>query len=204
MNKDDVQKIRDDVLRAVLPEVVFNGWNWPIIEVAGDDLGYSKAMISAVFPEKIKSVLDGFADLADREMISALGDVDPEALRVRDRVRVALMARYEWLNEHKEAERQALQYWVHPFRKMRAARIVWRTADRIWAWSGDQATDYNYYTKRSLLSGVIVSTSLAWLNDPSETMDNTASFLDRRIENVMQLGKALGRFKGRTSEKAQA
>ncbi len=204
MNKDDLQKIRDDILKEALPEVIFNGWNWPSVEISGVNAGYGKAMVAAVFPDKMMDVLDGFADMADREMLRALSGVKAQNLRVRERVRVALMARYEFLNQYKEAERQALQFWVHPLRKVKAAKIVWRTADRIWNWAGDEATDYNRYTKRGLLSGVIVSTTLAWLNDPSESMDNTASFLDRRIENVMQLGMALNRFKGQKHTKASS
>ena len=195
MNKDDVTKIRDSILTSALPHVAFDGWVWEMIERASEEAGYEASMARAVFPDRIKDVLDGFADLADREMLLALEDTNIDDLRIRDRIRSALIARYEWLKPHKEALQQSVQFWMVPTRKPRGAKIVWRTADRIWNWAGDTATDYNHYTKRGLLSGILVSATLFWLNDTSEHMDNTKSFIDRRIENVMQFGKVLGRIK---------
>ena len=195
MNKDDVQNIRDAIVMAALPDVEFDGWNWSVVENAAVNAGYDTAMARAVFPDRIKDVLDGFADLADRKMLDALADINPEDMRVRDRVRVALLARYEWLQAHKEALRQSVQYWVVPTRKPRGAKLVWRTADRVWVWSQADSADFSRFSKRGLLSGIIVSTTFAFLNDDQENMDNTKAFLDRRIENVMQLGKVINKVK---------
>jgi len=95
-----------------------------------------------------------------------------------------------------------LSYWTMPPRGVRAGGVVWRTADRIWDWAGDTATDYNRYTKRALLCGVIGSTTLAWLGDGSGDMTATRAFLSRRIENVMQIGKFVGKIKGRGAARA--
>ena len=196
MDKQDIQKIRDDIVLVVLPNVPFDGWAWRSIENAAQEAGHSKAMARAVFPGRETDVLDALADWADREMLNVLSGVNIEDLRIRDRIRQAVMTRFEILNPHKEAVRASMKFWVVPTRKPRAAKIVWRTADCIWDWAGDMSDDYNRYTKRGLLSGVLVSTTLAWLNESSsENMDNTKAFLDRRIENVMQLGKVINKFK---------
>ncbi len=195
MNKTAVIQIRDDIIRAALPHVVFDGWVWEMVLRAAEEAGHKENVARAVFPEKMIDVLDGFADLADREMARALENINPEDLRIRDRVRKALMARYEWLGPHKEALRESLAFWAVPTRKPRAMKIVWRTADHIWGWAGDEARDYNRYTKRGLLSGIIVSTTLVWLNDADEEMRATREFMDRRIENIMQIGKFLGKLK---------
>ncbi len=195
MNKEDVSAIRDKIILAALPQVAFDGWVWGTVEQAAQDAGYEASMARAVFPDRMKDVLDGFADLADREMLKALKDTNIEDLRIRDRIRTAMLTRFVWLGPHKEALRQSIQFWMVPTRKPRGVKIIWRTADRIWSWAGDDATDYNRYTKRGLLSGIIVSATLAWLNDTSEDMDNTKAFLDRRIENVMQLGKIINKVK---------
>ena len=105
------------------------------------------------------------------------------------------MARMEVLQPFREAERQALAWWSLPHRQARGVRVLWRTADRIWGWAGDKAADYNRYTKRALLSGVIGATTLAWLGDDNGNMEEAEAFLDRRIENVMKWGNRLGRVK---------
>ena len=192
-------EIRDEILLAALPNVAFDGWTWEMVCAAAIDAGHSENVARAVFPGKMVDVLDHFSDWADREMLKALESVNPEDLRVRDRVREALFARFEVLNSFKDAVNQSLHFWLWPTRKPRALKITWRTADRIWDWAGDTAADYNRYTKRGLLSGVIASTTLAWLNDDTQDMDKTKAFLDRRIENVMQLGKVVRSVKQKVS-----
>ncbi len=61
----------------------------------------------------------------------------------------------------------------------------------------DTATDFNFYTKRGLLAGVQSSTVLYWLGDESEGQAATWGFLDRRITDVMRIGKAIGKVRGR-------
>lgn len=209
MDKSGVMRIRDEIILSALPHVPFDGWTHETLALGAAESGHGAAMARAVFPGGIADALDGFADLADRAMLERLGGVDPAALRVRGRVRAALLARYGFLEPHREALRLALSYWALPHRKPLAARLLWRTADRIWTWSGDSSADYNRYTKRALLSAVIASATLAWLGGadgvkPGEHSDKNAdknggedtsglqAFIDRRIENVLQFGKFLG------------
>lgn len=199
--QEQPQDIRDKIIEAVLPEIPFDGWTWAAVEQAAVKSGYETTMAASVFPGGLPEALDHFADLADRWMFARLKDIDPETLRVRDRVRMAVMARFRSLYPWRDAVRQSATFWMMPTRAGRGGKITWRTADRIWAWAGDTATDYNRYTKRTLLCGVLVSTMLAWLNDNSSGMIDTEEFLDRRISSVMTIGKAVGKAKSYTNSK---
>ena len=59
----------------------------------------------------------------------------------------------------------------------------------MWRLAGDTATDFNHYTKRLTLGAVYASTLLAWLDDDSEGLADTAAFLDRRLGDVMRFEK---------------
>jgi hypothetical protein len=59
--------------------------------------------------------------------------------------------------------------------------------------AGDKSTDFNWYTKRTVLSGVLGSTLAAWIGTDDEA--EVDAFLDRRIENVMQFEKLKGQVK---------
>ena len=194
---ESVTAHRDIILENTLPEIAFSGWTWPGVVAAAERAGMDPAMAGAVFPGGLPDMVAHFSDWADRRMMDALAGTDPAALRVRDRVTLAVEKRLEVLAPHREAVRAALSFWAMPPRGMRAGGVVWRTADRIWDWAGDTATDYNRQTKRALLCGVIASTTLAWLGDKGGDMAATRAFLARRIENVMQMGKFIGKIKGR-------
>lgn len=195
MDKNDVLDTRDEIIEALLPMVPFEGWSWKTVDLAAVECGHNKGVSRAVFPGRLDDVLDGFSDWADRKMMDEISAINPEDLRIRDRIRTALLTRYRALDEHREAVRLSAQYFMRPTKKPLGAKLVWRTADRIWDWAGDISTDYNRYTKRGLLSGILVSTTLVWVDDDSETLDNTKAFLDRRIENVMQFGKMINKIK---------
>ncbi len=190
---EKITQIRDDILMALLPLVPIEGWVWTAVERATQGAKYDAAIAKAVFPEGMVDVLSHFSYWMDREMLK----VWPLNLknRTRDKISQAIMARIHSIVKHREAEKRAIAFWARPTRKFTGAKILWRTADIIWTTIGDTATDYNYYTKRALLSGVIASTTLCGLTDTSTGLSTTQAFLDRRIENVMHLSGAIGKLK---------
>lgn len=190
------QNIKDQILLEALPNVAFDGWKWSVIEEVAISLGHDKTMAFAVFPDGINQVLCHFSDLADRQMLEELAGENPDDHRIRERIKMAVMARFKVLEPYKEAVREASSYWLVPTRKIQAGKQVWKTADVMWNWAGDDAQDYNHYTKRILLSGVITATTVRWLNDQSEGHAETEEFLDRRIENVLKIGGTAGKFLG--------
>jgi len=186
-------KIKDDILLAALDDVPFDGWTWEGARAAANNAGHDADMADAVFPEKLDDVLRHFADWADRQMMEALEAYNPDEMRVRERVARAIELRLTALEPHKDSVQAAAGYWARPFKKITAAKLVWRTADKIWIWAGDTASDYNHYSKRALLSGVLGASTLYWLNNQDESMDSTRAFIDRRIDNVLKLGMVSGR-----------
>jgi len=186
--------IKTAILEAALPEIPFDGWTMDVLKRAAEQAGYPAAAVVSVFPAGVKDAIIFFSRWADAQMLERLEAGAPPA-RIRDKVTQAVRVRLEALAPHKEAERLAIAFWMRPLRKWEGAKLVWKTADVIWTHAGDTATDYNRYTKRGLLSGVLTATTLFWLNDTSKDHQDSWAFLDRRIENVMTVGKIVGRFK---------
>lgn len=186
--------IKTAILEAALPDIPFDGWTIEMLQRAAEQAGYPASMVVSVFPAGVKDAIVYFSHWADARMLERLESQEPAA-RIREKVAQAVRARLEALAPHKEAERLAIAYWMRPLRKWEGAKLVWKTADVIWNHAGDTATDYNRYTKRGLLSGVLTATTLFWLNDISKGHQDSWDFLDRRIENVMTVGKIVGRLK---------
>ncbi len=179
----------------MLSGVPFDGWTRHALAKATLAAGYDQDMAEAVFIQGVEDVIHHFADWADRNMLAQLSHLSPRPRRIRDQITEAVWTRINILKPYHEAERQALSYWVRPFRKLKGSQILWKTSDTIWQWAGDESQDYNYYTKRTLLAGVLAATTLCALDDMSPDLSTTRHFLDRRIENVMQLGGAIGKIK---------
>ena len=179
--------LRDRILVATLPHVAFDGWSRTALKAGTADAGLDDSMSARAFPGGAPDLVEHFADWADRRMLEGLARLDIGKMRVRDRIAQAVKARIGVLAAHREAARRMLSFLALPPNAPLAARLIWRTVDAIWYAAGDNATDFNYYTKRGLLAGVYATTLLYWLEDSSEDFADTWAFLDRRIADVMKV-----------------
>ena len=103
---------------------------------------------------------------------------------------MAVRERLSAMAAHREAVRRALSFMALPQNGAAAAACTCRTVDAIWYAAGDTSTDFSFYTKRALLSGVYVATVLYWLGDKSAGSQDTWGFLDRRIAGIMRIRRA--------------
>jgi ubiquinone biosynthesis protein COQ9 len=186
--------LRRDLLQATLRHVPFDGWTMAALIAGGRDLEFDLAEVRRLFPGGAEEAADLFVAEADRRMIEELARRDLATLRIRERIATAVRVRLEQQAGHREAIRRVLALQVMPQRGFGAMRGLYRTVDAMWRAAGDDATDFNFYTKRLLLAGVYASTVLFWLNDKSDGCEATWAFLDRRIDDVMQIQKARARF----------
>lgn len=192
----ELQARRDAILLGMLPDVAFDGWSWMAMRRGARLAGYDEREALAAFPDGPLQVLDHFADWADRQMLETLAGTDMPALKVRERVTLAVRTRLEILSPYREALRRAVAMLALPSAVILAPKLLYRTVDAMWKVAGDTATDYNFYTKRMLLGGVLSATTLYWLDDNSEDQADSWAFLDRRIADVMRIGKGLSQVSG--------
>lgn len=187
---------RDKIVQAALAHVPFDGWTAATLARAAEEAGYEPATALRVFPGGPLAAIAHWAQMADRAMLAAI-DAEGEAfqaLKIRAKIARAIRLRLEPLAAHREAVRRALAL---PQGVPVSLRTLWGTVDAVWYAAGDRATDYNHYTKRGLAAGVYSATLLYWLEDKSEGQADTWTFLDRRIDNVMALPKAMGGVKSK-------
>jgi len=199
---DDLEEMRLAILDEMLVEAAFDGWTESTLVAAAkaagmDSAAYERGALKRAFPKGIADVLDFWSEREDEKMAAAFEAADPAPEKIRDKVRFLVRTRIEGLSEHREAARRASATLALPYYVPLATRLSWRTADAVWRALGDSSTDFNFYTKRTTLSGVYLSTLAAWFADDDDDMVNptyekTWKFLDERIENVMQFEK----FKG--------
>lgn len=193
--EDETRKIRDAIVEAMVPEAAFDGWTPKSLVAAANAAGYPDGTAARVFPGGIAEVLRHWSDLSDRKMLAEMAERDTAAMKVRDRVAAAVRARIELNAAHKEAVRRALSFLALPQNAGIGAGNTLRSVDAIWYAAGDTATDFNYYSKRALLTPVYVATVFYWLDDDSEGAADTWAFLDRRLDNVLEISKASARLR---------
>lgn len=193
---------KDAILVAMLPDVAFDGWTGTTLRRGAEAAGFHAQEADAAFPGGPVEAACWFSDWADRQMVDALAGTDLTALKVRERVTLAVRKRLEILIPYREAVRRASSLLSLPQNATRGPQLVYATVDAAWRAVGDTSVDYNFYTKRLLLAGVVTATTLYWLDDRSDELTDSWAFLDRRIANVMSVGKVIGQVTGRADKAA--
>lgn len=190
MAEDDMKA---QVLDAALAHVPFDGWSERTLKAAISDAGVSAAITRSLFPRGGVDLALAYHARGDAEMAARLAAMDLSSLRFRDRIATAVRTRLELAD--RELVRRGTTLFSLPPHAADGARAIWGTADRIWTALGDSSRDLNWYTKRATLSGVYGATVLYWLGDESSDKQATWDFLDRRIDQVMQIEKLKAGFR---------
>ncbi|MGZ5921626.1 MAG: COQ9 family protein [Rhizomicrobium sp.] len=188
--------LKDAILKAALKDAAFDGFTDSVLAKAGKSAGADKSMLERLFPEGVLSLVEYFSSSVDAAMEEKLAAVNLPKLKIRERIKIAVLTRLALLAPNKEAARRAAALMTLPMHAGRGAKMMYRTVDAMWRAAGDTSTDFNFYTKRGILAGVYGSVLVRWFNDTGEDEKSTEAFLDARIENVMQFEK----FKAKAKE----
>jgi ubiquinone biosynthesis protein COQ9 len=182
------QTTKEQLLDAALMHVAFDGWSEATFKAAVSDTGMDPTVARAVCPRGAVDLAVAYHKRGDQQMIDRMKAENMTEMKFSAKVAAMVRFRLEAATD-KEAVRRGTTLFALPQYAPEGAKLVWGTADAIWAALGDTSEDVNWYTKRATLSAVYSSTVLFWLGDTSEGHAETWAFLDRRIENVMQIEK---------------
>ncbi|MEO1168631.1 MAG: COQ9 family protein [Pseudomonadota bacterium] len=191
-----LDEIRSHLAPIIAGHAAFDGWTDEAVERAAGEFDIDADTARLAFPDGATDMIDAWFEHVDTEMAASFTAEELEAMPVHKRIRAAILKRLDIVRPHKEALRRAIAILAMPQNVPLAGRLGWRSADAMWRLAGDTATDFNHYSKRTILAGVYGSTILAWMDDESEADADTIAFLDRRLGNVAQFEKLKKKFRG--------
>jgi ubiquinone biosynthesis protein COQ9 len=186
--------VRDKVLVQALTDIPETGFSDATLAAAAMRTNVTKRELNDAFPQGAASLVEAFSYWADAEMMERMGDGPSEHLSAR--VKHAVRTRIEVLMPHREAARQAAGFLAAPQHASLGAKLLMRSVNAMWRAAGDQSTDFSYYSKRAVLSGVYASTFAYWFTDSSEGNAATWAFLDHRMNDVKRFEKFRGAVEG--------
>ena len=191
----------DDLRRQLAPAIadaaVFDGWSDVAVAAAAEQEGVDPAVAAFAFSGGAMAMIAAWIAACDEAMASAWPAEKLGQLKVRERIRTLVQFRLDYVTPQQEALVRALAIMAMPQNAPQALKLGWNSADLMWRLAGDNATDYNHYTKRTILSGIYAATLAVLAHDRSEGQAETRAFLERRIDGVMKFEKAKAQFLNR-------
>ncbi len=187
---DLLKKKRTEFIEEALKELPFADWSEELCVKVDEKLGSPKNQYAMLFARGVADVVDFYEQYADQKMIDLFEAKDlKEIPRIQDKIKYAVRCRLDNGIPNSKLVIAKTSKYYKSFNNFGAGlKAAWRSVDLMWKFAGDKSTDYNYYTKRSLLFTVYSSTASFYMADDSKDNVDTWSFLDKRIQNVMKIG----------------
>jgi len=193
-----LDEIRAKLAPGIAANAAFDGWSDAARDMAAQAEGIDTDIAALAFKDGPVDMIDAWFAHIDGVMLAAVPPERLALMKIREKITALVEARLDATSIDRESLRRALAILALPQNLAKATRLGWRTVDTIWRAAGDVATDYNYYTKRTILLGVYASTITVFLDDESEGLADTRAFLGRRINGIMQFERAKAGFLKRT------
>lgn len=189
----------DELRLALAPGIaeaaVFDGWSEEALAMAADQLGADRDVARLAFKDDgAMGMICAWIETIDRQMLLDLPADKLATMKIRERIRSLVQYRLDAVAGQEEALRRAMAIMAMPRNAARALKTGWNSADLMWRLAGDTATDYNHYTKRTILASLYGATLAIFAGDESEGKAETKAFLDRRIEGVMKFEKVKAKW----------
>ena len=162
------------------------GWNAQLVRLACEASELSLGDQELLIPNGARDLAALLSRRHDAGALEALSATPASSLKIRERIAAGISARLEAAAKDQEAAKKCAGFLALPLNADLGIGLAWESADHIWRWAGDVATDQNHYSKRMILSGILVpAVTIRLFQGKVEADDFTA----RRIENVMGFEK---------------
>ena len=191
-----LKEVRAALAPGLAAHAGFDGWGEAAVDAAAAEVGVDRAIARLALAGGAVDRIDAWFDSLDRRTVAAFPPERLEPMRVAARIGAFVEYRLDLMAADREGLRRALGVLARPGNLRAAARLGWRTADRLWRLAGDRATDWNHYSKRAILMGVYASTIAVFLDDQSEGQVDTRAFLGRRLADVGRFEKLKAQLGG--------
>ena len=183
---DWADRTEQSVLDAAIARAPALGWNARLVREACEACGLSRGDEELLLPNGARELAALHSRRHDARALAALGQIDAKSLKIRERIARAGSERMEAGAADREATRRCAAFLALPTNADLGLKLAWESADHLWRWAGDESTDWNHYSKRTILSGILVpALTMRWF-DGREAAE---AFVARRIENVMAFEK---------------
>jgi len=189
VTSSSLEDLRLELAPALASAAVWDGWSEAAVCAAAQDNGIDPDAALYAFKDGAMAMIAAWIASVDAAMEAALSAERLAGMKIRERIRALVQFRLDAVEANKEALRRALAIMAMPRNVPAALKLGWHSADLMWRLAGDTATDYNHYTKRTILASIYGATLAVFVDDTSEDHAETKAFLSRRLDGVMKFEK---------------
>ncbi len=196
----DSLKNKQKILKSFLEIAAVSGWNEKSLQQSMREVKIDEKYLPLIFPNTIIDITDFYIKNGNKILADKIFSFqDFEQQKIRDKIRFCLYERFEIEIDNKKALQSLAKLYLDPkniifFSRssntvIQPLKISLNISDTMWSLLKDKSTDFNYYTKRLVLSKIILRIFPVFLNDDDIELRKTKKLIDAEIEKVMKFEK---------------
>ncbi|XP_060784249.1 ubiquinone biosynthesis protein COQ9, mitochondrial isoform X2 [Neoarius graeffei] len=185
------EQLQSRILTAALEFVPEHGWTVEAIAAGAETLGLSAAS-AGMFNNGAGDLVLHFISQCNAQLADILAEQNnqvqlgqAEKKKTDEFLRDAVETRLRMLIPYIDTWPQAMSILLLPHNIPDSLKHLATMVDDIWYYAGDRSTDLNWYTRRAALTGIYNTTELVMLQDSSPDFEQTWTFLNNRINDVV-------------------
>ena len=182
-----INKMRNEIFQESKSFASKNGWNNNIFKDISKKMNLNYFEIRALFPDGYTTLVNMYLNEINQQMIKESHNIDLIRLRVHERVKELIILRLKIMSKDKRLLSKTFSYLMLPSNYKLASMNLFKTVDEIWYLTGDTSSDFNYYTKRLILSKVYTITLIHFINNTN--IEDTIVVLNKQLAKVSKIPK---------------
>ncbi len=149
-----------------------------------------------LFPEGEIDLIQFALEQLNNELEEYCRKIDLIRLPVHKRIKKILLSKISLINKNKFFYKSIFLNLLIPKKNFSLPSQLYKSVDQIWFLAGDSSTDFNFYTKRLLLSVIYSRIMLFFFNNNNqEELENILDESLKRVSKIPEIKSKLKMFK---------
>ena len=187
-----VKKIRHQILEDAKPVIKNYGWNENLFKKISENSKYTLDDIQVLFSKGYLDLMQLYFDEVNIQMTRESKKINLLRLRIHERIREIIILRLKIMSNNKIIASKTFFHLLLPQNYKISIKNIYKTSDQIWFLAGDTSTDFNFYSKRIILSSVYSATLIHFFNN--NNFEETLAILNKQLKKVSNIPKIKNRI----------
>ena len=176
--------------------VAVNGLKLNTLEVICNKYKLDINEIKILFPEGNNDIIKFSLEQLNEDLEDSCKRIDLIRLPIHKRIRKILLLKLSLMSKDKNFYKKIFLNLLIPKKNFSVPVQLYKSVDQIWFIAGDISTDFNFYTKRLILSGIYSRVVLFFFNNNDQAeLENILDTNLRRVSKIPEIKAKINIFK---------
>ena len=184
---------RQVVLRFAKKFVSENGLTKNCLENISKKYGLNTDEADLLFPQGNIDLIKFALEQLNNDLEVYCRQIDLIRLPIHKRIREILLSKISLMNKDKPFYKSIFLNLLIPKKNFSLSSQLYNSVDQLWFIAGDSSTDFNFYTKRLILSGIYSRVMLFFFNNNNQ--EELEKILDESLKRVSKIPEIKSKLK---------